>query len=326
VWHSVLGELAPRVRLHQVDRDGPRGRRPLRPPDVWLDDGHSEPADTPLPLVAQVHEAGWLDPASRPHLPDALVERLAGPTERSLRRARAVIVPSEWAKATVVEGGLASAERVHAVHHGVDARRFAPDRADPARVAARLPGLGGRPYVLFVGHVGPRKNLAALREAMGTLARAGLPHALVAAVGPVPGISGEARADALSELPGAPGRFHVLRDAPDDDLAAVMAGAAAVCLPSHAEGFGLPALEGMACGVPVVVSDRGALPEVVGAAGLVAAPAPDALAEALGRVLEDRALAARLGRAGRERALTMPWSRTAAGWLDVLAGAAAARR
>jgi alpha-1,3-rhamnosyl/mannosyltransferase len=136
----------------------------------------------------------------------------------------------------------------------------------------------------------------------------------------------ELRAAALAELPGAPGRVLALEGADDDDLAAVLAGAAALCLPSHAEGFGLPALEAMASGTPVVVSDRGALPEVVGDAGLVVEPAAEALEDALARVLEDAALAARLSAAGRERALGMSWARTAEGWLDVLAGAAGRRR
>jgi alpha-1,3-rhamnosyl/mannosyltransferase len=105
-----------------------------------------------------------------------------------------------------------------------------------------------------------------------------------------------------------------------------MAGASAFCLPSLGEGFGLTALEAMASGTPVVVSDRGALPEVVGEAGLCVAPEPAALEEALGRVLTDSALAARLTAAGRERAAGLTWSRTAEGWLASLERAAAAAR
>jgi alpha-1,3-rhamnosyl/mannosyltransferase len=328
VWHSVLRELAPRVRLHQVDLDGAAGRGPLRPADVWLADGHAAPPAVDAPVVVLIHEASWLDPEVRAHLPDALVDSLAGPTARAACAAAAVLTDSEWSRATIVDGGLAPAGRVHAVHLGVDAGRFAPERADAARVAARVPRLDGRPYVLFVGHVGPRKNLPALRSAMAGLARRGLPHALVVAAGVPPGHpdAAELRAAALAELPGAPGRVLALEGADDDDLAAVLAGAAALCLPSHAEGFGLPALEAMASGTPVVVSDRGALPEVVGDAGLVVEPAAEALEDALARVLEDAALAARLSAAGRERALGMSWARTAEGWLDVLAGAAGRRR
>ena len=98
-----------------------------------------------------------------------------------------------------------------------------------------------------------------------------------------------------------------------------MAGAAAFCLPSLYEGFGLTALEAMACGAPVVVSDRGSLPEVVGDAGIVTAPTAAAIAEALRRVLSEPELAARLSAAGPARAAEFTWARTAAGWLAVSA-------
>jgi glycosyltransferase involved in cell wall biosynthesis len=97
-----------------------------------------------------------------------------------------------------------------------------------------------------------------------------------------------------------------------------MAEADAFCLPSFFEGFGLPALEAMACGVPVVVSDRGALPEVVGEAGLVVAPEPAPIQDALRRVLSDRCLAQKLGAAGLRRASGFSWRRTAEGWLAAL--------
>jgi glycosyltransferase involved in cell wall biosynthesis len=77
-------------------------------------------------------------------------------------------------------------------------------------------------------------------------------------------------------------------------------------------------IEAMACGTPVVVSDRGALPEVVGDAGLVVPPDPAAVSEAVHRVVTDRSLADRLRRASTERAATFTWQRTAAGWADVL--------
>jgi glycosyltransferase involved in cell wall biosynthesis len=101
-----------------------------------------------------------------------------------------------------------------------------------------------------------------------------------------------------------------------------MAEADAFCLPSLYEGFGLTVLEAMACGTPVVVSDRGALPEVVGDAGLVVPPTAGAVADALIRVLEDRSLADRLEADGVSRARQFTWSRTAAGWLNVLQQAA----
>jgi glycosyltransferase involved in cell wall biosynthesis len=174
----------------------------------------------------------------------------------------------------------------------------------------------------------PRKNAGALREAMAGLVRRGLPHVLVLAGAPALDRAdpGELEAAAAAELPGAPGRVVRIVKPADADVAALMAGASAFCLPSLGEGFGLTALEAMASGTPVVVSDRGALPEVVGAAGLCVAPEPAALEEALARVLTDPRLAARLTAAGRERAAGMTWSRTAEGWLASLEQAAAVAR
>jgi len=103
-----------------------------------------------------------------------------------------------------------------------------------------------------------------------------------------------------------------------------MAEADAFCLPSLLESFGLTALEALACGAPVVVSDRGALPEVVGDAGLVVEPEPEALAAALERVLGDAALDRELRAAGPSRAAVMTWEHTARGWLAVLQRAACA--
>src|SRR5207244_10698868 len=101
----------------------------------------------------------------------------------------------------------------------------------------------------------------------------------------------------------APGRVD------EATLDALYRGAAALAVPARSEGFGLPALEAMARGCPVVASDAGALPEVVGDAGLLVPPGDaDALAGALGRLLDDDALAASLGAAGHRRAATFTWS------------------
>ena len=112
---------------------------------------------------------------------------------------------------------------------------------------------------------------------------------------------------AAADLPGVPGRVARLPSPTDAELAGLMAGAVAFCLPSLYEGFGLTALEAMACGVPVVCSDRGALPEVVGEAGVIVPPTADGVRAGLARILDDPAFAAGLAAAGPVRAGTFTW-------------------
>jgi alpha-1,3-rhamnosyl/mannosyltransferase len=168
-------------------------------------------------------------------------------------------------------------------------------------------------YLLFVGNPKPHKNLPALLAAYAELAarRSDLPPLLLA---------GGERDDAPA---GGVRRIGVVAEG---DLPALYRGARALVLPSLWEGFGLPALEAMASGTPVVAAARGALPELVGDAGLLFDPDDaTALPAALARIVDDAALRAELARRGRERAAGYSWRETARATLavyrDVLAGA-----
>ncbi|HEY2702434.1 MAG TPA: glycosyltransferase family 1 protein [Candidatus Dormibacteraeota bacterium] len=201
------------------------------------------------------------------------------------------------------------AERFTVVAEGVDA----PFESDPAAGDAGLRAGCGAPaggYVLWAGSMrspDPRKALDVLVEAMAALEAEGRGVPLVLAG--APGAASE-QVSALARERGV--RLHLPGFVSDPALAALYRGAAAAVLPSRHEGFGLPALEAMACGAPLVAGRAGNLPDLCGDAALLVPPG-DAreLAGALGAVLGDTAVAARLRVAGPRRAAAFSWRRCA---------------
>jgi glycosyltransferase involved in cell wall biosynthesis len=178
-----------------------------------------------------------------------------------------------------------------------------------ADARAALLGLPAGPYLLTLATLEPRKGLDV---ALRALADPGAPSVPLLHVG-APGWGGT-DLGALAAAVGLPtGRARSLGRLADADLAVVLSRAAALIVPSRAEGFGLPVLEAMALGVPVIVSDAPALVEVGGNA-VVTVPIGDAaaLAAAMAAVLDDTALSGRLSAAGRARARDFSWNAAAA--------------
>lgn len=308
-WHREPS----RARI--AGADGPHrlpvGRRVLAqawqygaPPIVRGDRVH---ATTPLApprrrgLVVTVHDAvPWTHPET---LTERGVRWHRAMVGRAARFADAIVVPSTAVADDLAGLFPAAADRIAVIGHGVTTLA-AP--ADAARRRARL-GLHDR-YVLAVATLEPRKGLDVLIEAM---ARPGASGAQLVIVGS-PGWGGIDVPAAAAAAGLAAERVKVLGRIPDDDLAAVLAGAGLLAAPSRAEGFGLPVLEAMAAGVPVVVSDAPALVELVGSAGLIARreDAGD-LADRIGTVLTDDAVAADLAVRGRARAAQFTWAAAA---------------
>lgn len=328
VWRHVLDLLdaSPAIELRVLDPKAPVARRRLlgrggeRRPDVWLHDGHQPFPDVPEPVVVHVHEAGWDTEELRSGFDPAFLDVLERQTSGSVKAADAVITPATSSLKQLVDQYGIDPGTVTVVPFGVDLDQFRPGRAGGADIVARAGGDASLPYVLYVSGFHPRKNLGAVREAWDQLRLDGLPHQFVLVGNPGPDRKdpeGEIRA-ATAPLPRSGAAVIRVVQPTDIEVATLMAGAAALPLPSLMEGFGMTALEAMACGTPVVVSDRGSLPEVVGDAGIVVPPTGAAVADALRSVLTDPARAEAMGAAGRERATGFPWSRTAAGWESVL--------
>lgn len=310
IYHSVLPRLA-QIADVQV-RPARQGLRKLWPRgiDVWIDGAHSGAVSHREPTIVVAHGGEFMThPEAFPGLPSEYVEGLRKNTLAALETADLVVTGSDHTRRALMAGAGVPEDKVLVVHHGVDTTVFRPElEGGSALVAARLGER--RPYVLFIGVDSPTKNLGALRAAISGVARAGLPHVLVIAGPPVPahtdrGVERSATGETLLWLGAV--------DTPT--VAMLMADAACFCLPSLMESFPLVVLEALACGTPVVVSDRGGIPEMVGEAGWLCAPDANEIERGLVAVLQDSTLRTRLGREGRERAEQFTWERTAQGWL-----------
>ena len=248
-------------------------------------------------------------------LADQHVQARAGRIERAtirpaLRRAAALLCISEATRRDLVRLFPRAEATASVIPLAADARFAEP--VEPARLE--------RPYVLAVGTLEPRKNLARLVEAFVALPaelRAGHQLALV-------GPRGWDVEETLSAAAASPEDVAVLGHVDEDRLHALYAGAACFAYPSLYEGFGLPVLEAMTAGAPVVTSTVSSLPEVAGDAALLADPRDvRSIRDALAAVLGDPDRAQALRTAGRERAAGFSWARTAAATRDVLRGLAA---
>jgi glycosyltransferase involved in cell wall biosynthesis len=222
----------------------------------------------------------------------------------AIRDAAAVIAISETTRRDVIEILGVPSNRVHVAPNGIDHARFRP-------TDKRVPG---EPYVLFVGVEHPRKNLRGLLAAFARLKRElRCPRLRLIKIGPPGYRARQFRRQtlrAIAEL-GLEDDVHLVGRVEDALLPAYYSGAECLVMPSLYEGFGLPVIEAMACGCPVVASDRGALPEVVADAGLVSSPDEDSLAASIWRILGDPELKASLRGRGLARAARFTWDAAA---------------
>jgi glycosyltransferase involved in cell wall biosynthesis len=265
-----------------------------------------------VPAILTVHDLSFL------RVPQFFVrgfrEYLEGAVSRSVRRARHILADSENTRRDLIELMAVEPEQVSVLYPGVEPR-FQPventEMLNRVRTTYHLP----EHFVLGLGTLQPRKNFDGLIQAY---------HHLLAGWGSDPSLADLALVIvggmgwlyedtlALAERLGMGERVRFVGFVSDEDLPALYSLAAVFAFPSWYEGFGLPVLEAMACGTPVVAADNSSLPEVVGKAGyMVSAGDPEALARAIFRLLTDQSLRHQLIAAGREQARYFTWEAAA---------------
>lgn len=255
--------------------------------------------------VATIHDLSCLlYPQFHPAARVELMQRLL---PQSLRQADHLIVPAESVKRETIEHFGWPAERITAIAHGADPR-FRPHTVAELAPLMHAQQLSAGRYTLCVGTIEPRKNLDRLLDAYAALPFALRQHYPLVLAG-----SRGWNSDTLHQRIAshqAAGWLHYLEYVPEAQLPALYAGAALFVYPSLYEGFGLPILEAMACGVPVITSKVSSMPEVAGDAGRLIDPLDtDALRAALQQALEDPTWRQQAGAASLAQAKRFSWSR-----------------
>jgi len=283
-----------------------------RPSIEFLTHARYDVAFSPHPLLlpargaAQIVMVHDLDFLRHPERTEREIRRdyprLAG---AHARRAARVVVPSPYTAREVVRQLGVPEFRVAVCPPGIPEWRESPGPAEDG-------------YLLFMGTLEPRKNIDGLLEAYGRLlARCTAPPKLVLAGSAGP--EAQKWLEAIRRPPLARQVEHIgyVRE---EDRQGVYAGARALVMPSHEEGFGMPALEAMSLGIPVIASRRGNLPDLVGEAGVLVEPDDvESIVDAMERLLRDDGLTAMLGARARERARDFHWRRTAQALREVFA-------
>lgn len=296
----------------------PAGGKPGRNGAQLLWSPSLDAVRTSLPVVATIHDINPLLPDNRPWLVrlwrGARFRYRAG---RLFQRAARISTDSEYSRLRIAEEFPASADKLHVVPLFVDAGL---KRVEPAVMNKILSSFGlSDAYVLFVGSLRRHKNWHGLMKAFANLPPVLRSRHHLVLCGPVH--RDRANADRLAASLGITEQVHILGTVSDEALMALYSGAGLFAFPSFLEGFGLPPLEAMSYGVPVVATDCTCVPEVLGDAPVYVSPHDlDSLAGAMRSVLEDGILRARLVEAGIHRVREFNSGRTGAAMKSVIDG------
>ncbi len=238
---------------------------------------------------------------------------LTGAMPYFLKRADAIIAVSECTKRDAIRLYNLPPEKISVIYEGVSPTLCPQAPEQVARVRSQY--AQNQPFILFVSTIEPRKNIPRLVDALHVLNQQGLPHRLLVA-----GRKGWLYQGVFEHVrtTGMESRVEFLDYVPDSDVAALLTACDAFVFPSLYEGFGLPPLEALACGAPVVCSNTSSLPEVVGDAALLFNPTDvGEMAMAIERAVTDSSLREQLRARGPAQAARFSWERAARETLDI---------
>ncbi|WP_406688806.1 glycosyltransferase family 1 protein [Saccharopolyspora sp. ID03-671] len=264
---------------------------------------YTTPLANPAASVVTLHDATFFT-NRRVHSP-VKARFFRAWTRGALRRAEICLVPSQATAAELARTVGADRNRMAVSYHGVDPDRFHPPTPEEIQVVRDRLGLFDQPYVAFLGALEPRKNVPALIRGFTQACRGRRADAPALVLAGQPGWDTQVE----RALESVPHRIRVIRAGylPFGQLAGFLGGARLVAYPSLGEGFGLPVLEAMACGAPVLTTRRLSLPEVGGDAVAYCGVRPTDIAAGLRELLDDPARRAALANAAQLRAKEFTW-------------------
>jgi glycosyltransferase involved in cell wall biosynthesis len=274
------------------------------------------------PAVATVHDLGALELPEERRTQDPVARQLLHLSLAGLKSMDAIIAVSEFTRRGVIEHLRLSPDQVFTIHSGIDHDLFNQRTGSCAELARKYPELDNisKPWLLYVGSELPRKNLGLVFEAIAQLIPA-YPGIRLIKIGPPGGEKFREKTLRDIQRKNLIDRVHFFDEVPDDDLVLFYNSADALVQPSKMEGFSFPVLEAMACGLPVISSTSGALPEISGDASLLV---PDLTAPAFARsireFLEDVELRKKMVADGIRQAGVFRWQKSAQSLVEIYQG------
>lgn len=287
--------------------------------ELKLDVIHDPTGTSPLAIakkrtatVTTIHDVFALSIPGYSSFLDSLIYKywLTRPSSRT----DAIITVSKQSYSDILKYLSRNSEKIHIIPYGVS-YKFRPIRPDHYEKILRYHFGISRPYVLYVGALTERKNLVRLLKAFANVSKL-YPEYLLVLAGP--GSWKQSPIESTIMELNLEKHVHLTGPLTDDELPALYNGASLFAFPSLYEGFGLPVLEAMACGTPVLTSNISSLPEVVGNAGVLVDPYNiEDIAQAICRLISDPLLSQEYRKLGLDRASTFSWEKTAQKTLEI---------